>query len=208
MSQVKLDLRNKTVEQKLTLSQAVLTGSTNNPNLSDANPATAVALAARRYDLAVALANATALRGQAEAATAALEAADEAHDRALTKHGGWVELDTDGDAVKITSVNLGTKDTNTAPIVLTAPQRYGVTLGDEEGELLVNWDNVPGAHGYQTFYTTDLTGATGWSAAVPSSKSYLELQGLTPGTLYLLRSRAVGALGEGPWSVSVQRRAP
>ena len=119
-----------------------------------------------------------------------------------------MEIDTDGDATKIKSTNLDTRDTNTAPIALTAPENIGATLGDEPGELLVDWDNVRGAGSYETEYTTDLTGATGWSPPQTSSKSYIELKNLTPGTEYQIRSRATGAAGTGPWSIQVQRRAP
>lgn len=43
----------------------------------------------------------------------------------------------------------------------------------------------------------------------PSTASNVDIQGLTPGTVYLARTRAVGAKNaKGPWSQSVQRRAP
>lgn len=209
MSQVKLDLRGKTVSQKLTLAQTVITQSTNNPNLPDANPATVVTLNAKRYTLQVCQANSAAKKQDLATATEALDAAEKEFDTAFGQHGAYVQDRTGGVATSISSTGLGVADESHTPTALTAPQHYDVSLGDEAGELHADWDPVPGSKGYETEVTTDLTGATGWGNRKYSSKSDLDIKNLTSGTTYLVRTRSVGSDNrEGPWSQTVQRRAP
>ncbi len=208
MATVKIDFARRTVDEKLTLSQTVITGCTNNPNLSDANPAKSVELATRRYRLAVARANVTSAKAALAAAVSEQDEAEDAVDTGYSDLGSYVQDETGGDETQILTTGYGVASSSNAPITLVAPEHFDVTLGDETGELSADWDNVRGARGYETEYTADLTGATGWGNRKFSTESKLDIKGLASGTKYLVRVRGVGAKGEGPWSSEVQRRAP
>ena len=208
MATIKFDFARRTVDEKLTLSQAVITGCTSNVNLPDANPPKAVELATRRYRLAVARANVVSAKSALAAAVSEQDDAEDAVDEGYSDLGNYVQDETGGDATKILTTTYAVASDNTAPITLVAPDHFVVTIGDEDGEFNVDWDNVPGARGYETEYTTDLTGATGWGNRKFSTPSEQDIKNLTSGTKFLVRVRAVGASGEGPWTSVVQRRAP
>ena len=208
MATIKFDFARRTVDEKLMLSQAAITGCTNNPHLPDANPPKAVELAARRYRLAVARANVVSARAALAAVISEKDDAEDAVDEGYSDLGNYVQDETGGDATKILITTYAVASDNTAPIALVAPDHFVVTIGNEDGEINVDWDNVPGARGYETEYTTYLTGATGWGNRKFSTPSKQDIRNLTSGTKYLVRVRALGTFGEGPWTAAVQRRAP
>ena len=208
MAKVKLDIDDKSVPEKLAMAQTVITQSTNNANLPDANPVTVANLNNKRYTLQVALAHAGAMRQAAKAATQALNDAEAAFDAALSAHGAYVQNGTLGVAEKILTTGLGVAAEGQSPAPLTAPADYEVTAGDEPGELHAAWEPQKAARTWETQVTTDPTGATGWGNSAFSTKSNVDVQGLVSGTMYLVRTRGIGAAGSGPWSQTVQRRSP
>ena len=209
MAKIKLDLTNKSIADKLSAAQTIITHSTNNANLPDVNPATVVALNAARYSLQVAAANVASARQKVTDAVTAQTQREQTFDAAFSAHGAYVQDRTGGDAAKITSTGFGVAaEGGGAPIALTAPEHFDVTAGDEAGELNADWDSMKGAAGYETESTTDTSGATGWTGRTFSKKSQVDLKGLTSGTQYAVRTRAVGSGDPGPWSQIVLRRAP
>ena len=74
--------------------------------------------------------------------------------------------------------------------------------------MVLGWTGVIGVRVYEAQYTTDLSGATGWTT-VPSttSKTRVNVDGLTSGTKYAFRVRALGNGQPGPWSGPVQQMA-
>lgn len=207
MAKVKLDLQGKSVPEKLAMAQTVITQSTNNANLPDANPVTVANLNNKRYTLQVALANAGTARQAAKAATQTLNDAQEAMDDAFSAHGSYVDSCSLGEA-EILTTGLGVAAEGQSPAQLTAPADYEVTAGDESGELHAAWEPQRAARTWETQVSTDPTGATGWGNSAFSTKSNVDVQGLAAGTMYLVRTRGIGAAGAGPWSQAVQRRSP
>jgi hypothetical protein len=69
--------------------------------------------------------------------------------------------------------------------------------------------SLVGARWSAVQYTTDLTGATGWTDAPKmSGKTKLAINGLTSGTKYAFHVRACGNAAPGPWSVIIIQLAP
>ena len=207
MATVKLNTKGKTIAEKLTLTQTVITDSTNNPSLPDPNPATVVTLNAKRYALQVALASSSVAKAAMKTATQVLNAAEDELDTAVAQHGAYVQDETKGVAAAITSTGFGVADESNAPIVPTAPADFSATPGDEPGEISGHWNPQNGRPMFEMQVTLDLTGASGWGNSEFTRRSKNDVQGLTPGALYLVRVRAIGADEKGPWSQSVQCRA-
>jgi hypothetical protein len=77
------------------------------------------------------------------------------------------------------------------------------------GRVVLSWTAQLGARNYEIQYTTDLTGATGWTnAPLMPGKTKLNVDGLESGTKYAFRIRACGNKEPGPWSSIVLQRAP
>lgn len=207
MAKVKLDLRNKSVADKLTAAQTVMTASTGNPVVPAPQPKL-TALSTAHYNLDIAANAAAVADNEAKEAHEGQDAAEAALDKAYGDFGDVVQEKSGGDAVKITSTGYGVASDSHAPIVLTAPAEFTASAGDEAGEIDVHWDRVRGARSYETQATSDASGATGWGNSTPSTKSKASVLGLASGTNYALRARAIGASGAGPWSQVVIKRAP
>ncbi|MBA3607468.1 MAG: fibronectin type III domain-containing protein [Chthoniobacterales bacterium] len=77
------------------------------------------------------------------------------------------------------------------------------------GRVVLTWQGEPGARSYEVQYTTDLSGATGWTSApeMPGA-ARLNVDNLVSGTRYAFRIRACGNAAPGPWSSPVQQMAP
>ena len=84
-------------------------------------------------------------------------------------------------------------------------QNLRVQVSGLEGELLSRWKKVPGA----ASYVVDLgSGPEGpWTQLSIITRSSFKFSGLTPGTKYWVRVRAVGTKGYGLWSDPACRMA-
>jgi hypothetical protein len=83
------------------------------------------------------------------------------------------------------------------------------TINGTPGRIILYWAAVTSAWNYEAQYTTDLTGATGWTDAPKmSGKTKLAINGLTSGTKYAFHVRACGNAAPGPWSVVIIQLAP
>lgn len=88
---------------------------------------------------------------------------------------------------------------------LPAPQNLSATGGDQEGEVDLGWQPVTGRDTYLAEHATSATGP--WTQFYVGKKSSCSATGLTSGTLYWFRVRAIGTAGPGPWSDPAQTRA-
>jgi hypothetical protein len=88
---------------------------------------------------------------------------------------------------------------------MPAPQNLSGTGGDQDGQADLLWSPVEGR---DTYIAEQATSATGpWTQCYIGKKSACTAAGLTSGTLYYFRVRAVGTAGPGPWSDITQARA-
>lgn len=68
---------------------------------------------------------------------------------------------------------------------------------------------MAGAWNYAAQYTTDLSGATGWTDVPETTgKTKLAIGGLTSGIRYAFRLRPLNGGAVGPWSATIVQMAP
>lgn len=148
----------------------------------------------------------TALQAAAQGGTqltAAKNAARDALEAAMRKLAGYVQI-TAEDLPTLLSSGFEPVSTNRSPAPLDAPVILTV-VNAISGQMLVTLQAPVNARAVEIF-----TAATPgqWKHAITSTKSRnIPLDNLTPGTVYGIQARAVGADGYGPWSNPVSRMA-
>lgn len=80
-----------------------------------------------------------------------------------------------------------------------APGDLRARPGNFEGTCLLDWDSVKGAGAYEIEYALRAD-TQHWTRHGASLASKATVDGLTPGTAYAFRVRALGAAGPSPWS--------
>ncbi len=200
------------LRDKLVLVSTKLTGNSNfaSPPIS---PATLTSQAAAITNK---LAQITAHDLAGQALTLELRALRETGAVSITQNAGYVQ----------TTVNqlTGTAETLAAYVVgagylvadAAAPvgpmpkvENLKLTQGDADGSVDSGWDAI--VRGLQMFVieaTVDPAALTGWFQVGMTKKSSHTITGLTSGTRYWIRVRAMGAAGPGPWSDPATKVAP
>lgn len=86
--------------------------------------------------------------------------------------------------------------------ILTSPGNVRVVHGKVSGEIVLRVEPVKGAKSYDiSCCIGDPSIEANWRhCGVGTRASHLVAEGLTPGTVYWFRVRAIGANGKGPWS--------
>jgi hypothetical protein len=154
MSKIKLGLRERTREQKLSQANTIKTSLTGNPNFTTPNPTlaaygaliTAAQTKLNAYNLAKA-ALATAL--------ADCDATFEALDVGTTQLASYAENVANGDKVKLESGGFEVRSDVTPVGPLTQVLNLVLTAGDNEGTLDAGWDPLRGAGSYEVQTSAD-----------------------------------------------------
>lgn len=208
MPKIKLDLSKKTPAQKIALAQAHVTAMTGNANFPDAGrlPLDA-AFQAALTALDTAEADVIVKKNQWKEAIATRDAAEAALDAALTSRASYCEAAQPADEAALISSGLPLRPAPAPVGQLPAPGDLAATVGDNEGEIDLSCDPVPGASSYEWQCRLHADG-NAWQGAKNSTTSKITLEGLTPGALYAFRVRAIGAAGPGAWSDEATKRAP
>ncbi|MEK6259807.1 MAG: fibronectin type III domain-containing protein [Planctomycetota bacterium] len=121
----------------------------------------------------------------------------------------WEEETCGRTLTLIRSTGLDVRAASTAAVgPLAQAANLSVTLGDFDGELDLDWDNVRGARSYQIQRSPDPVSATSWTLIDTVTASRATVKNLTSGTKYWFRVAAIGAAGPGPWSNPVAKIAP
>jgi hypothetical protein len=89
---------------------------------------------------------------------------------------------------------------------LAAPQHLSASVGDHSGTMDLHWDAI--RRGVQTYVAEYATAPAGpWTQGYIARASKCNITGLTPGTLYYFRVKAVGAAGPSEYSDIAEKRA-
>ena len=204
MSQVKLGLRDNTLDENADLADLLVTNMTGNVNYLTPSPGlatlTAKATAARAKQTARNVAGAALTLADSELVTA-----DDELTAALTSTGEYIQSASGGDETKIVSSGAGVS-APAAPVgPLPAPTNLRASGGDLEGTADLQWDPVRGRTTYIVECATTAGGP--WTQIYVGSRSSTTATGLISGAQYWFRVRAVGAAGPGPWSDPATKRA-
>jgi hypothetical protein len=149
-------------------------------------------------------------RSAASQSTAALHASAKAQRDAYGNLAGHVNTVADGSDTFILSTGYEVRATPTPrPPLTEAPSDVRTRINGVPANVLVLWQGLSGARNYEVQYTTDLSGATGWSN-VPETPgaTRLDVGGLVSGTKYAFRVRGLSTGQPGPWSIPVPQMAP
>ena len=207
MAKVKLGLKNMPIPVKAELATRIVTAMTGNANFTTPNPALADITAAKTA-LETAYNDALTKRQQAKSATDLMADKEKNLERVLTLEALYVENVSGGDELKIQSAGMSVKDAG-APIgELPAPMGLYATAGDEDGEIVLNWEPVRGAKSYTVQMTTDPNVLDSWAHKMNAPESFTDIKGLTSGGKFWFRVAGVGAAGQGAFSDPAAKYAP
>ncbi len=117
---------------------------------------------------------------------------------AVRKMANYVENKSDGAIDKIHSAGFTVMGDPVPGGPLTQVQNLRVQFSDNEGQLDVRYNTVPGAAMYVVETATLPDGP--WAQTAITTRTSQTLTDLTPGTKYWVRVRAIGSAGVGPWS--------
>lgn len=207
MSKPKLNLKDLSFEEILTLATAIRTKMTGNaafltplPTLAELGTMTTAAQTAFNESVAA--------RDTAKAKTAACAEAFETLCAALTQEAGYVEAVSGGDAAKILSAGMDVRADRTAPTVPGQVLNLVLSEGDFPGSLDFMCAPEPQAKTYELQTSPDPMTETSWVYRDSVTKSSGTLNGMTSGLRVWVRLRAVGAGGKGPWSDPAVKTVP
>jgi len=205
-----LQLNNKNLDQKLTLTTDLTTALTTNLAVyATPDPTVLVltdkvtAIRTKKTELDAALAVVDTKQGELD--TLELEL-----DNLLNQELAYIQKTSGGDEAKITLLGLSVKG---APSPATAPdqvQNLKLAPGKGSGEVLSYLKPLAGAKSYDYDYTTDPTKEENWKHLDTSSGCRTKFTGLVSGQKIWVRARAVGKknTGKGAWSDSASITVP
>jgi hypothetical protein len=184
------------------LADDVVDGLTGNPAFS-APPISAPDLTTLNTTLRTAI---TAADAGGPQQTAAKNQAYSAVTNALRKDANYVEIQSDNDEVTLLSSGFDIVSTNRAQAPLDQPVIVAI-VNLATTQILIRMLSILNAKSYQVQIATTANGP--WSeAGIFTQARRIVLPGLTPGTVYFVRARAIGgSTGYSEWSVPVSLMA-
>ena len=209
MNQFKLELKKRTVSQKLTLGTNHITAMTGNAFYpvatrvpSDAQVQTA------QDDLAAAESAVDATEIAWKQAIQARDQKETVWDTVITARANNCEAVTPDDLAALASTGFPLR-TGGGPIgSLPAPGDLRATPTANSGEIELRCNTVKGASSYEWQCKLHDSVTTPWSDIKTGTTSKILVPALTPGALYAFRVRAIGSAGPGTWSDEAVQRAP
>ena len=177
----------------------ILAAMTGNPAYPVPVPSLAVLSAARDGFIATVNAN-----DRGRLAIAARDKAREPFEAALRQLSMYVAQHCQGDLVTLLSSGYPAQRQRGA-IALIAPPTPGhltVRQGPFSGQLVGRCERTPGAALYQWRFAA-AAAPTAYTVTDTSSRALVTLEGLVPGTQYLVQVRACGNRGSSDWSNAV-----
>jgi len=208
MTKFKLDLKNKTAEDKLALGATHITAMTGNTNYPAATRVpTDAQVQTAQDELATATADADAAEVAWKNKIEIRKAKEAAWVTAITARANNCEAVTPNDLAALTSTGFPLRSAG-APIgALPAPGDLRAKATDDEGMIDLRCKTVAGASTYEwQFRLHEVTAA--WAVFSTSTSTKLIKADLTPGAVYAFRVRAIGSAGPGTWSDEATERAP
>ena len=111
----------------------------------------------------------------------------------------YVQQACNGDPVVLLSSGYPAHKAHQPSGLLPAPANLRLARGKVSGQLKVRSNVVARAGSYQWRYAT-AAAPTAWTLVDPTLAASITLDGLVPGTQYVVQARAVGSNGPSDWS--------
>lgn len=185
--------------------ELILTSLTGNANFPEPWPSTVPTLAQLQSELATYEGLLSATNGGDRSRIPSREDARSALSSDLAAVGFYLQSVAKGNGTLLGTTGFPMKKIPQRvlnPEVPPPPQRFDLTRGPLSGSLVISASKVAKAASYDVqIATADPTVESNWTLA-GSYKTCrrIELEGLTPGKVYSVRMRALGAAGPGPWT--------
>lgn len=209
MSRFKLELKIKTVLQKLAMGLnhiAAMLGNAHYPQATrvptDAQFQTA------QDELQAAQEAADLLEIQWKAANTQRDEKEAVWDTLITARAANCEAVTPNDLTKLATVGLPLRGAPVAVGDLPAPSDLKATMSEHAGQIDLGWVPVYGASIYEIECMEHGVPGAAWQAVKTVTQSKYTVTGLTSGKNYAFRVRALGPKGAGPWSDEAVKMAP
>ena len=158
-------------------------------------------------DLGAAIGDLAEKRREYRAAAARLRAATKRWDQEHSFLASRIELESEGDATKISGTGFPLHGQRRVAPLLPAPENLCGALGERAGWIHLMWDGLPAAQTYVIEMCADLA-AGHWQPVLTVRKSSGTVKNLTSGTTYWFRVAGRNRAGTGPFSSPIQRIAP
>ena len=208
MTKFKLELKQKTVAEKIALGINHITAMTGNASYpSGTRVPTDAQVQTAQDELAAADAAVDAAKTVWENKIASRDAKEEAWDTVITARANNCEAVTPNDLVALSSTGFPLRNPGTPLGQLPAPGDLQAVASDNEGQIDLRCKSVSGASTYEWQMRLHDNAAT-WQALKTSTTVKINVPSLTPGTVYAFRVRAIGSAGPGTWSDEATERAP
>lgn len=205
---IKLELQKKTIDEKITLGQNVISNMTGNTNYPAASRApTDAEFQTAQDDLVTANGTVNAAETAWKAAILERDVKAATWDATITARASNCEGVTPGDRAALATTGMPLRALPTPVGVLPAPINFLAQPTNLSGELRLSWKAVHGATSYIVECKEHGT-PDPWVQVKVVSGSRMTVTGLTSGKTYAFRVRAIGAAGEGGWSDETVKMAP
>jgi hypothetical protein len=207
MKKVVLNLKNRSVMNKVEMGRQVAAAIDGNADFPNPLP-TVAATNSASDELETAYNEAELARQAAKEKTALLKQKEAAFDKNMNKVGNYVENTADGDETKILGAGLQVK----AKAVrhqdrLPKPEHLKASNSEMPNEIILQWDKVVGAKNYHIEICLDPMEENTWVHTRYSTRLKAAVGGLVSGQRYWFRVSAINSRGEGAWSEAVSRMA-
>jgi hypothetical protein len=207
MKYIKLELSKKTVDEKIAQGNAIIASMTDNANFPSPSPSLTT------FDKLINTLEAKRLAREkiveaAKAATADLQAAEDAYDLAVSQLAAYTEGAVGCDTQKLEAAGFTIRKTPEPILSLDMVEDLKVSSNSYSGVLFAKWKPLRGAKSYEVQVCRDPVVEENWRSIKPSPASKAEIEHLTSGQKIWVRVRAVAKKLAGPWSQPAGKVVP
>jgi hypothetical protein len=208
MAKLKLEIKSKNVDEKLSLGATHITAMAGNTTYPAATRVPSDAdFAAAQDALDTANGDADAAEAEWKEKIEIRNQAEAAWDTVMTARGNNCEAVTPNDPVALASTGLPLRSQPVPVGDMPQPQNLRATMGAMQGTIVLKWAAIYGSSSFVVESKEDGS-QQAWAQIKIQQKTKFTATGLTSGKTYAFRVHALGPKGDGPWSDVAVKMAP
>lgn len=199
MANVKIDIHNKSIPDKIKQARSVLTTLGTPPPAAYATAAATLKTATDKLEQDSGLYDAK--NKEAEVLLLARDGSETAFDQAINGFGSQVQTTTNGDEAAIVATGLAVRAAASKPATdLDVTTGFSVTTTNAPGTFDFSWDKMKGVQVSELRWRKQSDPATQFAGTKSTTKTRLRLSGFDSGVPYVFQLRGHGAGEvESPW---------